>query len=513
MTAVALLALFSATGVGFGWQPMTDGSPRYEYVVQVEPEMLDALADGQSIPIVSEIPADAPPLGRIRVVVGRQALPRQRLATTRLKPAGESSDGGKSLDGVVLTQYTEAPAPRYGAPPAAAPPASAFYDPYTQTPPAAAAASAIPTSGSSSWNGGIPQVADASAAAGPLQRVGAGIQEATEPIRDGLGRIDDGVRNAADRLGDQTRGVLDQLLPNRPAKIIGHADNADPPQASTAAPAAPPASEAPGWNGGAAAAGAPAAVAAQGDASEPRSNWNAEPPTAAAPGAGRTGTALNGGDAPQFTTGGSPPQVRGADGDPWNNIADERLRSSGASAPAPSTGVGSSAPPFSTTAGAGQGGQPGPQLVPPADSVLPTTGGAPMITSSMLDQLATRPLDDLSPNAASKSGMPLGGASPFTPASGGSPPSSFPFGAPLATAQEASAVGGTTPPPNSALTDAAEPLASARSRAAVIVAWVLLTGSAAGNFYLFWSYLDVRTKYRALVRKTARAVGSRFSAA
>ncbi len=47
----------------------------------------------------------------------------------------------------------------------------------------------------------------------------------------------------------------------------------------------------------------------------------------------------------------------------------------------------------------------------------------------------------------------------------------------------------------------------------VLAAWVLLSGSAAGNLYLFWSYLDVRTKYRALVRKTARAVGSRLSAA
>jgi hypothetical protein len=42
---------------------------------------------------------------------------------------------------------------------------------------------------------------------------------------------------------------------------------------------------------------------------------------------------------------------------------------------------------------------------------------------------------------------------------------------------------------------------------------VLLTSSAAGNLYLFWSYQDVRHKYRALVRKTARAVGSRLSAA
>jgi hypothetical protein len=49
--------------------------------------------------------------------------------------------------------------------------------------------------------------------------------------------------------------------------------------------------------------------------------------------------------------------------------------------------------------------------------------------------------------------------------------------------------------------------------AATLFAWVLLTGSAAGNLYLFWSYQDVRYKYRSLVRKSARAVGSRLSAA
>jgi hypothetical protein len=52
-----------------------------------------------------------------------------------------------------------------------------------------------------------------------------------------------------------------------------------------------------------------------------------------------------------------------------------------------------------------------------------------------------------------------------------------------------------------------------RQAAATLFAWVLLTGSAAGNLYLFWSYQDVRYKYRSLVRKSARAVGSRLSAA
>ena len=35
---------------------MPDGSPRYEYIVQVEPELLATLADGQSIPIVADVP-------------------------------------------------------------------------------------------------------------------------------------------------------------------------------------------------------------------------------------------------------------------------------------------------------------------------------------------------------------------------------------------------------------------------------------------------------------------------
>jgi hypothetical protein len=72
----------------------------------------------------------------------------------------------------------------------------------------------------------------------------------------------------------------------------------------------------------------------------------------------------------------------------------------------------------------------------------------------------------------------------------------------------------TTPAAGSAQAAASDSSgSSAGDKAAVILAWVLLFSSVAGNVYLFWSYLDVRTKYRSLVRKTARAVGSRFSAA
>jgi hypothetical protein len=55
------------------------------------------------------------------------------------------------------------------------------------------------------------------------------------------------------------------------------------------------------------------------------------------------------------------------------------------------------------------------------------------------------------------------------------------------------------------------PAKSGDNSALVVAAWVLLVGSVAGNLYLFWSYLDVRQKYRLMVRKSARAVG-RYSA-
>ncbi|MEQ8210835.1 MAG: hypothetical protein RH917_13495 [Lacipirellulaceae bacterium] len=43
-----------------------------------------------------------------------------------------------------------------------------------------------------------------------------------------------------------------------------------------------------------------------------------------------------------------------------------------------------------------------------------------------------------------------------------------------------------------------------------ILAWVLFSGSLAGNFYLWWSYLDVRSKYSHIVRES-RSLGRNYS--
>jgi hypothetical protein len=547
MSAVALLALFFATGVDSGWQPMPDGSPRSEYIVQVEPEMLAALADGQSVPIVSEVPAEAQPIGRIRIVVGRDALPRQR-ATTRLKPTDyPAARGATSIE---LTQYTEPVGQRYATPPATA---TTGYDPYTQLPPTAPSATggawnqdaasdnplrepAPPASGAGGWNGGVTEVADASAARGPLQRVGDGIQEVTDPIRDGIDRIDDRVRTAAENLGARTQGVIDQLRPE--GGIFGGAATPAPGAAGSGAsgwnggaaavptggalattPVDSAATSAPGWNGGAGPAVSAPVASAAATPEPPRSAWNQDASVAVDSGAGFAGASPDGPVAPPLATGGAA-TPRGSDGDPWAQAADPRLRGDGLSsatgaagstaatgpaAPSAFPGVGA-APPF--------GGSAGPLLGSASGATgTPAAGSPPAVTGGMLAQPATRPLDGVDPMTSpfTPGGSTLGATPAFTPAGGlGGAPS------PL---QTAAAQGWGTGAQGAAGTDQqtagekANSGSDARHRAAVIMAWVLLSGSAAGNIYLFWSYLDVRTKYRSLVRKTARAVGSRFSAA
>ena len=113
------LSLASCMGVVFGWQPMPEGASnggrrKIEYIVQIEPELAAMLQEGQSIPITSDIPDDIGPIGRIRIVVGRGELPRQKLET-RFKPwpvqiNGQANEQAKrSRDGVIETQHRVPP--------------------------------------------------------------------------------------------------------------------------------------------------------------------------------------------------------------------------------------------------------------------------------------------------------------------------------------------------------------------------------------------------------------------
>jgi hypothetical protein len=562
MDGAALLLLVSSVGVAFGWQPMPDGSQRYEYVVQLEPELAKALADGQSIPIVGDIPEHVQPVGRVRLVVGRDDLPRQRLVT-QLKPA---SDGSGADSGVALAQYNQ-PAygdQRYGAaPPQQAPPSTqnpgAAGNPYTQ--PNAAAQQ----DGGTSWNtqqdespitptessppsgqqlfGQAPQGAatwnnsrstDAPAAemaAAPFDRVGQGLQQAVDPLKRGIERLDSEVRGAADNLGDRTKSLVNELRqpfqqPQLPA------DTRQP--GSSAAIGNEQA-----WNQGGPSAGSQNPL--RDDGLQAGSTWNNQATTqpadtrtqappftnnqSAAPSPTGTGTLWNDGSESTATSNpqsaGVTTQQQSASGDPWAGVPDPRARtgvggnSSGIAAevpglatrPLPFGGLGSEQPaagPQFPNLGVATNQQLStvgvPATQPNSTSTTAHTAVPPAtVAGNMLNQPADRPLDGAaSQTAASTLPMASPGNLSRLPTS--------PAGAP----QTASPA---TIPASPVL--AANPAAPAPrdNTVAVLAAWVLLSGSVAGNLYLFWSYLDVRQKYRALVRKTARAVGSRFSAA
>jgi hypothetical protein len=540
--SAALALLATGVGVGFGWQPMPGDASASELVVHVEPATLERLAEGATIPLTTDVPAEAGRVARVRLVVGGD-LPPARREETRLKPIGEPST-------IVLTQYTEpdsrygVPAPNYGAPPSAAQPLATTptpqtFDPYTQAPPAATTAS--------SWNVGADASAS-SAATGPLERIGAEIQTAAQPLQDGVERVGDGVR----QLGQNIAGRADQLRDSlgRPLQngLLGGRSGE---MTTTAATAGNP-GVASQWNGNPSQpVTAPPAATANGVADGAGRDWNVDAPTNSGIGSAMgTGSGMS--TAPPYAGSAS-----ATNADRWTNADDPRLRTGAGSAAPPATG-GNFGSPSGASGQGGLGATPGgfgnagglgatstngnagggngttwgggsgntPSLLDPPSL---TNGGAaaPEVRSWMLGQAGNRNLegDAATPVAATSPG--LGGLAPNGQVNGGPATQpgignvgaagnpggsmlgsqSWTAGQPGASTTTASA----TTPGATTTTAGAQP--DGRQQAAVILAWVLLFASVAGNMYLFWSYLDVRTKYRALVRKTARAVGSRFSAA
>jgi hypothetical protein len=72
MNGIAVLISLAAVGVDYGWQPGVDG--QLEYIIQIEPSLLNSMQSGREI--VSEIQPEARNVRRFRVRVGTGALPR-----------------------------------------------------------------------------------------------------------------------------------------------------------------------------------------------------------------------------------------------------------------------------------------------------------------------------------------------------------------------------------------------------------------------------------------------------
>jgi hypothetical protein len=70
-----VLALVAATvvSIDIGWQPRPDGG--FEYIIQIEPQMLDMLKDGQAIG--SELPANLRGMRSYKITVGNAKIPHE----------------------------------------------------------------------------------------------------------------------------------------------------------------------------------------------------------------------------------------------------------------------------------------------------------------------------------------------------------------------------------------------------------------------------------------------------
>ncbi len=79
-----------ALGIDVGWQPLPEGG--MEYIIQIEPELLDSLRSGQ--PLQSDIPPQVRDIRAYRIVVGDQPVPRELPQSAVGAPASPGSAQG-----------------------------------------------------------------------------------------------------------------------------------------------------------------------------------------------------------------------------------------------------------------------------------------------------------------------------------------------------------------------------------------------------------------------------------
>lgn len=71
MTGIVICLSAAAMGVDYGWKPLAGGG--IEYIIQVEPQMVDSLKSGRDI--FSDLPRTAQPIRSYRITVGTVRLP------------------------------------------------------------------------------------------------------------------------------------------------------------------------------------------------------------------------------------------------------------------------------------------------------------------------------------------------------------------------------------------------------------------------------------------------------
>ena len=187
MDAASALLVLVAAGVNFGWQPAENAADGYDYIVQVEPELLDTLRRGESVPIESNVPPEVGPIRKVSIVVGRGDLPRDTLSAVQ-RTAYFAGQGTWTPD-------------RNTAPPASAPATTSTYDRYGQLP-------ATSPTGVSPPPSVIDRAQAAATETGTALRDGveAGFEAANQQFSRASDQVIDATRNAGQEFGQQLQG-------------------------------------------------------------------------------------------------------------------------------------------------------------------------------------------------------------------------------------------------------------------------------------------------------------------
>lgn len=238
MNALMILVATAAVGVDVGWQPLSDGG--VEYIIQIEPQLLDTLAKDHDLS--SDLPTGLD-VRRFRITVGTAQLPRIMPAappgaaapsapTSPSGPTGRTSSDGRRL-------RSAGPPPGALAAGPAGPPAAA-YQPPAALPPASAPPSAtlmgtpqpVPGATSPTQTPATPPVDAAPALSGPAVSG----PTLTGPALSGPGEPATGSPEPPAVIADRVSQALDD--PNAPGR--SGAPGNTPPPATAAQPAAQP---------------------------------------------------------------------------------------------------------------------------------------------------------------------------------------------------------------------------------------------------------------------------------
>ncbi len=499
MNTAALIFFALSCGINYGWQPMPDDSQRVEYLVQIEPEMLAVLKSGQTIPITSDVPDGVGPIGRVRIVFGQEDLPRQKLITS-LKPGSDSR-------GVAPAQFTSPVGNQQATPPLIDPRNLTTQPAQARPLPGQPAVSADPfaralqdsasrirhsagqiLSGQETGNGGQSIRRDLTDRRGALGQVGDTVQDATQAVNDRLQQAGQKIRDSADKLlnrsvgdlGNQARETLDQfgqpLHGERSILSDRNPDTFNRYQQSTAGVQRLDEPITPGQVG----------------------QWDA--------GDGRQGTGDRGQSFSRDSTNRRPTAQ------PFDNQSAVDYRSAGNNPSSPTPRISDNTLRQTSEQSEGRSLFPSFTNNNPTDNPLATdfsnvpgsrseANTTPTILRDMLTRPAGSPVpvepqpqdrfsehnDPVQQGRVQPSDLrsPAAGLQNFPPQQNNRPFAQFPPPSTAKPAEQSEQLPATTGNSNKFL---------------LILAWVLLSGSFAGNVYLFWSYLDVRGKYQAIAR-------------